>query len=160
MYGVTSVLYAELSVTAEPQATVNSASTELTVEVSLVDSGTDNNMFGVNSFVELGDTDMRISVGGPMSDWKNEGLRVIDGATCFGHPDGTTFFLCATGIASSCPTTLWCTNQLRASGSEVNDITAVHGGKSNIITPCNINLPLEYRSGLDTTHQKTYCCGS
>ena len=73
MYGVTSVPYAELSVTAEPQATVNSASTEPTVEYSVVDSGTDNNMFGVNSFVELGDTDMRISVGGPMSDWKKEG---------------------------------------------------------------------------------------
>ena len=112
MYGVTNVLYAELSVTAEPQATVNSASTEPTVEYSVVDSGTDNNMFGVNSFVELGDTDMRISVGGPMSDWKNKGLRVIDGATAFDHPDGTTFIICATGITSPCPTTLWSTNQL------------------------------------------------
>ena len=68
MYGVTGVPYAELSVTAEPQVSVNSASTEPTVEYSVVDSDTDNNMFDVNSFVELGDTDMRISVGGPMSD--------------------------------------------------------------------------------------------
>ena len=56
MYGVTSVPHAELSVTADPQATVNSASTKPTVEYSVVDSGTDNNMFGVTSFVELGDT--------------------------------------------------------------------------------------------------------
>ena len=47
-------------------------------------------MFRVNSFVELRDTDMVISVGGPMSDWKNKGLRVIDGATAFDHPDRTT----------------------------------------------------------------------
>ena len=93
---------------------------------------------------------MRISVGGPMSDWKNDGLRVIDGATVFDHPDGTTYILRATAIAGPCPTTLWSTNQLRASGSEVNDIATVHGGKSNIITPCNADLPLQYRRGLMT----------
>ena len=109
MYGVTSVPYAELGVTTESQATINSTSTEPTVEYSVVDSGTNNNMFGINSFVELGDTDMRISVGGPMSDRKNEGLRVIDGATAFDHPDGTTYILRATGIASPFPTTLWST---------------------------------------------------
>ena len=43
---MTSVLYAELSITTAPQAAG--------------DSGTDNNMFGVNSFVELGDTDIQI----------------------------------------------------------------------------------------------------
>ena len=118
MYGVTSVPY-EQSVS-EPHRTVNSASTKPTVEYSFVDSDIYNNMFGVNSFVQLGDTDMRISVGGPMSDWKNEGLHVIDGATAFDHPDSTTFILRATGITSPCPTTLWSTNQLRASGSEVN----------------------------------------
>ena len=91
---------------------------------------------------------MRISVGGHMSDWKNDGLRVIDRAMTFNHPDGTTFILCATGIESPCKTTLWSTNQLRAFGSEVNDIATVRGGKSNIITPCNINLPLDYRRGL------------
>ena len=132
MYGVTSVPYAELGVTTESQATVNSASTEPRVEYSVVHRGTDNNMFGVNSFVELGDTDMPISVGGPMSDWKNEGLCVIDGATAFDHPDGATYILRATGIACPCPTTLWSTNQLRISGSEVNAIATVHGGKSNM----------------------------
>ena len=107
-------------------------------------------MFGISYFVELGDMDMRILVGGPMSDWKNEGLCFIDGATMFDHPDGTTYILRATGIVSPCPTTLRSKNQLRASGSEVNDIATVHGGKSNIITPCSINLPLEYRRGLVT----------
>ena len=31
-----------------------------------MDSGTDNNMLEVNSFIDIGDTDMRISVGGPI----------------------------------------------------------------------------------------------
>ena len=85
-YGVKSVPYAGLDITTTSQATVNAASTEPTVEYSVVDSGTDNNMFGVNSFVELGNTNMRIPVGGPMSDWKNEGLCDIDKATAFDHP--------------------------------------------------------------------------
>ena len=62
----------------------------------------------------------------------------------------TSYILHATGIVSSHPTTLWSTNQLYASGSEVNGIAIVHGGKSNIITPCNINIPLAYRRGLMT----------
>ena len=68
VYGVTSVLYVDQDIIDHTVA-VNAASTEPTVEHSVVDSGIDNKMFGVNSFVELGDMDMRISVGGPMSDW-------------------------------------------------------------------------------------------